>query len=137
MEISISSKFIYDYKANLFLIKKIHKFGEIKILIMKKIVKLCLLTIFMSLVSLEVDAQCVTKSGYYAATTEKGLELMVKYSVDKDYDALQKLLDAGLVFSMKSGMTVYIQDSSWTGRVEIRPKGMTGTVWTVKEAISC
>jgi len=104
---------------------------------MKNLLKLCLFTVLMSFGCFDADAQCVTKSGYYAATSQKALDLMIQYSVDKDYDALQKLLDAGLVFSMKSGMSVYIQDSTWTGSVEIRPKGMTGTVWTVKEAIKC
>jgi len=39
------------------------------------------------------------------------------------------------LFFLKGGVTVYLEDTSW-GKVEIRPKGQTGTVWTVMEAIS-
>jgi len=83
-----------------------------------------------------VTVSCVTNSGYYAATSKSLMNKCVQYSVNKDYDALQKLLDSGLVFSLKGSISVYVVKSSW-GLVEIRPKGSTGTVWTNTEAIDC
>ena len=81
-------------------------------------------------------AQCTTKGGYYAAISKDYLEKLISYSVDDDTQAIQKLIDAGVVFGLKAGVTVYLEDTSW-GKAEIRPKGMTQTVWTVTEAVNC
>ena len=49
--------------------------------------------------------------------------------------ALQKLLDAGVVIWLKEGIKVQIVDSTWTGKIKIRPKGELVEVWTVMEAV--
>jgi len=87
---------------------------------------------------LAAHAGCTTKGGYLAALTEDLLDKAVSYSVAGDIAALQTLMDAGLVFSLKSGVTVYIEDTKiFSGKVEIRPAGVTSTVWTVLEAVNC
>lgn len=40
-----------------------------------------------------------------------------------------------LVFPLKGGMTVYLEKSTWGGKVKIRPEGSTISIWTVMEAI--
>ena len=75
-----------------------------------------------------------TVEGYTACVSKKYINDMIAYSNQKDYDAIQVLLDAGVCLVIAEGITVYLMDSSW-GVVEIRPKGMTDTVWTVREAI--
>lgn len=78
-----------------------------------------------------------TKSGYLASISEKMLDKAIDYSVAGDTAALQKLMDAKLVFVMKGGLRVYLEDlKMFAGKVKIRPVGETVEVWTVYEAIN-
>ena len=62
----------------------------------------------------------VTKSGYMAGVTEKAFDKAMTYIVQKDYGALQQLMDAGLVFSLKAGVRVYVMKTKlFKGRVKI------------------
>tara|TARA_B100000989_G_C19502084_1_gene454746 strand:+ start:135 stop:440 length:306 start_codon:yes stop_codon:yes gene_type:complete len=98
---------------------------------MKKIFLLSLIAFF----SLASNAQTyTTKSGYVGCVSKSAFDKYMKYAVDKDYAAADALVKKQLCFSLKSGVTVYVEDTSW-GKVEIRPKGLTGTIWTVMEAI--
>ena len=76
----------------------------------------------------------ITVEGYSACTTKKYLNDLITYSTQKDYDAIQKLIDAGVCLQMAGGIEVYLMETSW-GLVEVRPKGTTNTVWTVQEGI--
>jgi len=76
----------------------------------------------------------VTTEGYSACTTKKYLNDLISYANQKDIGAIQQLIDAGVCLQMAAGIPVYLMDTSW-GLVEIRPKGMTDTVWTVQEGI--
>jgi hypothetical protein len=103
---------------------------------MKKLIKLLFVTLFLLICNYSSNAQTyTTKSGYAGCITKAYLDKYIKYAVDKDYDACNVLTSNGYCFSLKSGVTVYLEDTSW-GSVEIRPKGLTGTIWTVMEAIS-
>ena len=75
-----------------------------------------------------------TNSGYVGCITKSAFDKYMKYAVAKDYAAAETLVKNQLCFSLKAGVTVYLEDTSW-GKVEIRPKGLTGTIWTVMEAI--
>lgn len=94
---------------------------------------------FMSILLFSQKAKCqttyITQSGYSACITEDYFDKLAKYSVDKDYDAIQILIDNQACFFLKEGVTVYVEEHRWSGVVEIRPKGQTGTVWTNIEAI--
>lgn len=82
--------------------------------------------------------ECYTKEGYIAAISEKYLSDAVRYSIDKDYVAIQKLIDAGVIVQMKKGIRVHIVDTHiLSGKVEFRLPGETDVLWTVIEAISC
>lgn len=81
---------------------------------------------------------CYTKDGYIAATSEKYLDNAIRYSVDKDAVALQKLMDAGVVVSMKPGIKVFVVDTHvFGGKLEFRVAGHTEVFWTMLEAIKC
>jgi hypothetical protein len=81
---------------------------------------------------------CYTKEGYIAASTEKYLDDVIRYSVDKDYEAIQKLIRAGVVFQMKPNVKIHIVDTHlFSGSVKFRLPGYTEILWTVREAIRC
>lgn len=77
-----------------------------------------------------------TVGGHAAAISEKLLDRVVGLSVAKDYEALQKLLDSGLVIIWKKGIKVEVLDTKlFSGKVKIRPFGTNLELWTVIEAI--
>ena len=86
--------------------------------------------------STESTAQTTYKTvdGYPACVSKKYIDDFVTYSTDKDLKAMQSLLDAGVCIAMKSGLTVYLVDTSW-GLVSFRMKGDTNVFWTVREGI--
>ena len=69
--------------------------------------------------------------------SESYLDKTISYINNNDLDAVQTLIDIGACSFIAPYITVYVESSSWTGTVEIRPKGATSTVWTVREAIDC
>ena len=82
------------------------------------------------------QALYVTKENYPASASRTYLEKFVEYSVAKDHQAAQKLLDSGLVILLKPGIEVYLVDTKfWSGMVKVRPKGYTQEFWTLSEAI--
>jgi hypothetical protein len=81
---------------------------------------------------------CYTREGYVAAISEKYLDDLIRYSVDKDYVAIQKLLKAGVVVEMKQGVKVFVVKTHLlSGKVEFRIPGYTDILWTVTEGIKC
>ena len=68
--------------------------------------------------------------------SEKLLDKAIEYAAVKDYTALQKLMDTKMVFMLKGGLNVYIEDTKiFSGKVKIRPVGQTIEVWTLIEAV--
>lgn len=81
---------------------------------------------------------CITKSGYLASVSEELLDKAVTLLVQEDMVALQKLMDTDVVFMLKGGVSVHIEDTKiFSGKVEIRPAGYIDSVWTAIEAIDC
>lgn len=79
----------------------------------------------------------VTRGSYLAAASEEMLDRAVQYTNDGDMKALQKLLDAGLVIYLRSGIPVFmVQVKMSNGTVKIRPEGSTDEIWTAVEAVS-
>lgn len=75
-----------------------------------------------------------TVEDYPACVSKKYINDFVSYSTAKDYEAMQVLLDAGVCVAMKSGLTVYLEESSW-GLVSFRMKGDVNVFWTVREGL--
>ena len=86
--------------------------------------------------SQETTAQTTYKTvdGYPACISKKYIDDFVTYSTQKDLEAMQSLLDAGVCLSMKPNLTVYLVESSW-GLVSFRMKGDTNVFWTVREGL--
>ena len=99
-------------------------------------------SIFLILMLITILSQLViaqeyktTKKGYLAAITEEYLDKSIDLINAKDYEALQKLIDARVVFWLKEGLKVQVVDRTWTGKIKIRPKGELVEVWTFAEAV--
>ena len=76
----------------------------------------------------------ITGQGFKASYSEETLHNLVTYSVNKDYEAINYLLNSGEIFELPSGQEAYIIESKF-GRVKIRLKGDTNEIWTFIEAI--
>lgn len=60
----------------------------------------------------------------------------MKFVVQKDYGALLQLKASKLVFDLKGGVPVYLEDTKmFSGKVKICPQGSTISVWTLMEAV--
>lgn len=77
----------------------------------------------------------VTVAGYIACITKAYKEKSTIYMVDKDFGAVESLIKDRLCVILKGGIPAYREDFTWTGLVEIRPKGTRDTLWTNVEAI--
>ena len=85
-----------------------------------------------------LSVTCYTNEGYFAAISEEYLDDVVKYEIDKDYKAIQKLMDAGAIVIMKKGIKVYVVETHlFSGTIEFRLPGETSVLWTVREALNC
>lgn len=103
---------------------------------MKKLVCILLAISLLSLFSSSVlagNSYIITKEGWFGAWTKDYFNSMVTRM--EDTEALQKMMNAGQIFIIKKGVEVYIESSTWTGALELRPKGEVFTFWTFHEAI--
>ncbi|KHD10358.1 hypothetical protein PN36_18505 [Candidatus Thiomargarita nelsonii] len=87
----------------------------------------------------EREIKCYTQGNNYAAKSKNLFEKAVHFGVQKDYIALEKLLNSNLVFRLNSGIQVHIEDrAGFLGAViKIRPVGKITTYWTNTEAVNC
>ena len=92
------------------------------------------LIVFMCQVATAQDYK-TTKDGYLAAVNKEYFDKMTALVAVKDYQAVQVLLDAGVVIWLKAGMEVQIVETTWTGAIKIRLKGTVFEVWTYMEAV--
>ena len=80
-----------------------------------------------------------TKNGFAACDTEAQLDKFIDFSVQKDMEAMAKLIMSGSCVLLKGGIPVYRESlgfkSGSTGKIKIRPKGDTTSFWTTNGAI--
>jgi len=77
-----------------------------------------------------------TVGGYLASPSKELLEKATSYAVAKDEAALKKLMEGGMVISLKAGIDIEIVETKlFSGLVKIRPRGETLELWTVIEAV--
>ncbi len=78
----------------------------------------------------------VLKAGQVAAVSEAYLDEAYRYLAVDDPDALQNLLEAGVVFIMVRGVRVHVLDTKISrGRVKIRVEGTTIDLWAALASI--
>jgi len=78
----------------------------------------------------------LTKQGYLAALTEELLDKATSYAVEKDEEALERIVATNTVFPLKPGVRVVVTETHLLGgKVKIRPKGQLIEVWVPMEAI--
>ena len=84
---------------------------------------------------------CVTQKSsdgksYPAAMTKEAIMRVIEFFSAGDYEAAQTLLEMGVVFLLKPGIAVYVEDTSiWQGWVKLRKKGSTISFYTLRDAI--
>ena len=99
------------------------------------IILILLLTLMSTRIALAQDTK-TTNSGYFASSSESLLDKAMDYAAAKDYVALQKLLDSGLVFSLQGGIQVHVVDIRiFSGKVKVRAVGEMSEFWTLSEGI--
>lgn len=76
-----------------------------------------------------------TKQGFKGSYDKESLEKLVEYSLNKDYQSINYLLQSGEVFELPAGQEAYILKSEFPGKVKIQIKGDTNEIWTFIEAI--
>jgi transposase-like protein len=76
----------------------------------------------------------ITQSGYMGASSEEVLDRFTEYSIHKDYEAIQQLMNNGMIVSIPSGKEAFVVKANFS-TVKIRIKGETSELWTVIEAI--
>jgi len=76
-----------------------------------------------------------TKGGDFAAATEEIYDRVIKLVAAGDREAVNELMEMGVVIILKKGLKVQIMDSRWTGKIKIRLKGTQTEVWTAIEAV--
>jgi len=85
-----------------------------------------------------VATGCVTKDiNLLFCMSESYLNNVMSYIANGDLVAVQSLIDVGACSYIAPNIPIFIESSTWSGKVEIRPKGSITTVWTVREAIEC
>ena len=93
-------------------------------------------TAMVVMVTAPTATAATTTGDYLASPSKEILEKAISYCVAKDFEALQKLMDAKLVFMLKSGVEVEIVETKvFSGLVKIRPRGQTIELWTVIEGV--
>jgi len=79
-----------------------------------------------------------TKDGYIYTVRKEQVERVIDMAIDGDNEGLQRyvsqLEEYGQGGVMVAGKEVYIVSQSW-GLIEIRPRGVEQTFWTITEAI--
>lgn len=77
----------------------------------------------------------ISGNEWAACKTEDDLSKFVKFATQKDADAITSMLLSGRCEPLKDGQEYYLEDiHMFSGKVEIRKKGSTQTLWTVYEA---
>lgn len=79
----------------------------------------------------------VTKDGLPASESLKSLGDFVRYTVDKDTDAMGRMIESGAVITLKEGIRVRAMEHSDVAAscVRVRPVGDTVQFWTLREAL--
>ena len=97
-----------------------------------KVVGLLVLMMLFSIMSVKAET---TTGELFACATEKSLDEAVGYSVGGDKEAFIKMFTDGECILLKAGVKVTIEDSTWSGKIRIRPVGTRESVWTLREAV--
>lgn len=105
---------------------------------LKKIVFIFIAIVFVvSIISISNAGEIkITNAGYAASLSKENMNKGMQFVFDNDLVALQKMLDAGLIFILKEGVPVFVVETEiFSGLIKIRPVGQLFEVWTVVEAV--
>ena len=96
--------------------------------------KIICLTIITLVLCNSICFGATLKKGSFVAATREIYNKMVSMAVKKDYVALAKLDQAGLIAEIPADVEVEIVKSHW-GVLEVRAKGHINTVWVSSEFV--
>jgi hypothetical protein len=89
---------------------------------------------FLLLLVSVAEGQAYKTKETFACTLKSDMQKFDAMRAEGDRAAGAKMLDEKRCFLMKEGVKVFRVGDSW-GLVEIRPEGVTDSVWTNREAI--
>jgi hypothetical protein len=78
-----------------------------------------------------------TTNSHLYALSEELLDTAIQYAIEKDYAALQQLMDSQMVFKLKPGQDIHMEKCLGfaCSKVKVRLVGNTIDLYTVREAI--
>jgi len=88
----------------------------------------------------DADSPCITQKGHFGAFTETLLDQVSAMIENKDTEAAAKLMaqSGGRILILKGGDPVFVEERNiMSGKIKIRPKGQTFSLWTHAEAVNC
>ena len=97
------------------------------------------------MVDLSISSTCNVANTHckcFEALTEEQKQLMETKQVEVRYKKGEIIAKHGafashVIFVCEGLVKVYLEDTTWTGTVKIRPEGSTVSIWTVMEAVDC
>lgn len=80
-----------------------------------------------------------TKEGFGACDSEAQLDKFLTFAQQKDLEAMANLVVSGRCVLLRAGIPVYRESlgfkSGTTGKIKVRPKGDTMSLWTTAQAV--
>ena len=70
------------------------------------------------------------KKDFFGCDTKENYNRALSMMIDKDFEALSRLLLAGKCILLNEGDTVYLENVTLTGFAKVRPKGKSTVWWT-------
>lgn len=106
---------------------------------MKRVAVMLILLAIVLVQPLYSQTTCVTIGGEPGALTPELLDQAAKLSAQKDLIALQRLMDAGLVFELRDGVSAYLEETKGflEAKVRLRMPGQLRGVWTYYRSARC
>ena len=99
------------------------------------VIFLAIIFLFVSIVP-AAAMEYTLKRGYLVAMTKDLLKHGMEIYLSGDTAAFNHLLKTNpYIFVSGGGTKVYLEETTWTMYVRIRPAGQTMSVWTIMEAI--
>lgn len=85
----------------------------------------------------KIGEYSVVNKDTYGAFSKENIKKMTSLILSKDQAALNLLISEGMVFPVKKGTRVFLEDASvWQGLAKVRPEGRIDSIWVYYHDLS-